>query len=182
MDAGVGLLHRRGVVTVGELHVHQAHRAELAVLHHGAGLLHHLVAGVAVHHTQHAALGLGQGLQLQRFFQTGGQRLFANHVQSGLQGRFADCVVRTVGRGDADHLDAVRAGSLGGEHGLVIAVAAFGRQPQTHAKAAAPRSVQVEGPGAQLHQAVAGGGVAVRVADLAALATADHAPAQGRVE
>ncbi len=68
MDAGVGLLHRRGVVAVGELHMHQPHRAELAVLHHGAGLLHHLVAGVAVHHTQLAALGLGQGLQLQRFF------------------------------------------------------------------------------------------------------------------
>jgi nitrogen-specific signal transduction histidine kinase len=72
----------------------------------------------------------------------------------------------------------IRARGFGGEHGLVIGVTALSRQPQAHAEAATPRCIDIERACAQLHQAVARSSVAVRVADLAALATAHHAPAQ----
>jgi hypothetical protein len=64
----------------------------------------------------------------------------------------------------------------------LFGVAALGGHTQAHAKRPPARSVDVKGAGHQRHQAIALGGIAVGVPDLAAFAAAHHGPAQGSLQ
>ena len=160
-------------------HVDNADLTEIAVFDHLACLLDELMTGVAVGHADNAVFLLGQLYQLVRLLGGEAQRLLADNVQTGFESSLADLVVHTVRRCDGNRLHAVRALGLLGEHGLVIRIAAVRINMQLLAEVLAALRINVERTGNQFKIEVAQCSRAMNVADLAAAAAADHAPANG---
>ena len=162
-----------------EAHVDDADLAEIAIFDHLARLLDELMAGVAVGHADNAVLFLRQLDQLVRLLRGEAQRLFADNVQTGLERRLADLVVHAVRGRDGDCLYTVRALGLLGEHGLIIGIAAVRVNVQLLTEVLAALRINVERAGNQFKVEVAQCSRTMDVADLAATAAADHAPANG---
>jgi hypothetical protein len=83
--------------------------------------------------------------------------------------------VGEIRRADRNRVDAVLAGSLAGDQLLIAAIAAGRVEPFIDRKGAAPLGVNIEGPGNQYPFAVKACGKTMDIADIGALATADHA-------
>ena len=160
-------------------HVDNADLTEIAVFDHLACLLDELMTGVAVGHADNAVFLFGQLYQLVRLLGGEAQRLLADNVQTGFESSLADLVVHTVRRCDGNGLHAVRALGLLGEHGLVVRIAAVRVNVQLLAEVLAALRIDVERTGNQFKIEVAQCSRAMDVADLAAAAAADHAPANG---
>ena len=140
------------------------------------------MAGITVGHADDLTLPLAEGHQFVRLFAAEAQRLFTHHVQPGLQRRPTDGIVSVIRRGNRHGLNTVRAGSLAAKQTLVIGVTACGIDPQLLTELAPAIGINIKGAGQQRKGVIAQGGRAVNIADLAAAAAADHAPAQGAVE
>ena len=162
-----------------ETHVDNADLTEIAVFDHLACLLDELMTGVAVGHADNAVFLLGQLYQLVCLFGSEAQRLLADNVQTGFESSLADLVVHTVRRCDGNGLHAIRALGLLCEHGLVIRIAAVRVNVQLLAEVLAALRIDVERTGNQFEVEVAQCRRAMDVANLAAAAAADHAPANG---
>ena len=88
-----------------------------------------------------------------------------------------------IRRGNRHGLNTVRAGSPAAKQTLVVGVTAIGIHPQLLAELAPAFGINIKAPASSAARAViAQGGRAVNIADLAAAAAADHAPAQARRE
>ena len=87
-----------------------------------------------------------------------------------------------IRRGNRHGLNTVRAGSLAAKQTLVVGVTAIGIHPQLLAELAPAFGINIKGACQQRKGVIAQGGRAVNIADLAAAAAADHAPAQGAIE
>ena len=162
-----------------ETHVDNADLTEIAVFDHLARLLNELMTGVAVGHADNAVLVFCQLYQLVRLLGGEAQRLLADNMQTSFESSLADLVVHTVRRCDGNRLHAVRALGLLCEHGLVIWIAAVRVNVQLLAEVLAALGIDVERTGNQFEVEVAQCSRAMDVADLAAAAAADHAPANG---
>lgn len=97
---GIFLFHRLGVKTVGKLHINDTDIAQQPVGDHLPGLQDQLVAGIAVGHPDNLAPPLAERHQLVSFLAAEAQRLFAHHVQPGLQRGPADGIVGVIWRGN----------------------------------------------------------------------------------
>ena len=97
---GVFLFHRLGVKTVGKLHINDTDITQQPVGDHLPGLQDQLVAGIAVGHPDDLAPPLAERHQLVSFLAAEAQRLFAHHVQPGLQRGPADGIVGVIWRGN----------------------------------------------------------------------------------
>ena len=97
---GVFQLHGLGVKTVGKLHIDDTDVAQQPVGDHLPGLQDQLVAGIAVGHPDNLAPPLAERHQLVSFLAAEAQRLFAHHVQPGLQRGPADGIVGVIWRGN----------------------------------------------------------------------------------
>jgi hypothetical protein len=71
-----------------------------------------------------AAAPADPGHQIERVGERGGERLVADDVEAGIQGRDADRMMAVVGRHHRQHLDAVLARLLGGEQFAPVAIGA----------------------------------------------------------
>ena len=85
-------------------------------MHHLARLADHRISGVVVGQAEDQASTLDDLRQVQRVFQSRGQRLIADDVNSGFKKSFGGSVMQIVGRDDADNLDAVVPLRFGSSH------------------------------------------------------------------
>ena len=177
--AGVILLYRLVMETVGELHIDDADLAQQPLFNHLPRLQNQLMPGIAVGDTDDFALFFAQGHQRIGLFAGKTERFFADHMQSGLQRRAANGVVGVVWRGDGDRFNAVFPRRLFAKQRFVVGVTAPGLHAQLLAKLAPALGVNIKGSGKQGKRSVTQRRRAVNIANLAASAAAHHAPAQG---
>ena len=167
-----------GMVAMGELGHDKADAAKVAARHHGAHVTHQRIAGIAVVHRADPPHGAGGFHQILGLGLGHGHRLFAQHMDPGLEEGFGDFVMGRIGGGDGDKLHPVRAALLAGQHLAPVAVAAVRGEAKALAKVAAGFGVMVKRAGRKGEEPVKAGREAVGRADLAAFAAADHAPVQ----
>jgi hypothetical protein len=120
--AGRISLDQRRVVPLDVGHVDLAHLADLAGLHHRAGLPDHRVGAVVVGKAEHQAGLAHLAHERQRVGEGGRHRLVADHVQPGLESRQRRGGVMGVGRHDRNNVDAIGSGALGRDHRLDVRV------------------------------------------------------------
>ena len=180
--SGVGLFQFDVVGAECEAHVDDTDLAQVAVLDHLAGLLDHLVSGVAVGNADNAVLCLCKSDQFLSLCIGEADGLLADYVEAGFQSCLCDGVVCAVGSSNGDCLDAVFALGFLCEHGLIIGIAAIGIYAQFLAESDASLGIDVKCACDKLEVVVALCGRTMDVADLAALAAADHCPANTVIE
>ena len=182
LSSSIGLFNLVVVAAKCEGHVDHADVAQIAVLNHLASLLNHLMAGVAVGDADNQILLLCQSNQLLAFLGAEAQRLLAYNMDAGFQSRLAHFIVYAVRGSDGNSLNAVLALCFLLEHGLVVRIAAIRINAQLSGKCHAALRIDVECACYQLEVVVAQCCGAMDVADLAALAAADHSPANRMIQ
>ena len=159
------------------LGVYQPDLAQIARRHHSPGLARHGVAAVVVGQRKQAVAGAHAGHQRLRVGQRGGQRLVANHVDSGLQKSLRHGRVQVVGGDDGDRVDAVGPFRLRLRHGAVIAVRAVEGDMQLGGTGAGALGVGRQGAGHQFIAVIHARSDAVHRADESPLPAPHHAQA-----
>ena len=111
--------------------------------------MNHLSTSITVGHANDAILLFCKRNQFFSLFSCKAKRLFTDGMQTGFERGLQDLVMRKVGSRDRDRLNAVRALSFLGKHGLVIGVAALGGNAPVDAEFPAALLVHIERTRAQ---------------------------------
>ena len=128
------------------------------------------------------AARVSKPLQLFGLGAAGGQRLVANHMDTGLEESLRGRGMHVVGRDDCHGLDPVRPVPLACRHGCEIGVDAVRRKADILTRRAAPLRIGGERPGHHLPAVVEPRDHPVRRADEGAAPATDHAEPKPAVQ
>ena len=142
--AGVILLYRLVMETVGELHIDDADLAQQPLFNHLPSLQNQLMPGVAVGDADDFALFFAQGHQRIGLFAGKTERFFTNHMQSGLKRRATNGVVGVIRRGDRNRFNAVFPRRFFAKQGFVVGVTASDVHAQLLAKLAPALCINIK--------------------------------------
>ena len=150
---------------------------------HLAGLLDELMAGIAVCHANDEALAVSQMDEVLCLLRREAERLLADGMEASFEYGLADLVVKTVRHSDRHSLDLIiTALCFFRKHRLIIRIATLRSDAELDAEVLAAFRIDVESTSDEFEGAVAQGGTAMDIADLAAAAAANHSPANRMVE
>ena len=152
--------------------------SEIAPGNHGPHVPDKRIARISVVDRADAARRAGGANDVFALIHRHRHRLFAKHMEPGLEKCLGDLKVRGVRRGDRDKIDPVGTVLFAGEHFTPVAIGAVFSDAETLREGTAGRRIVVERTGDEGEFAIDCRAKTVRGADLAALAASDHSPVQ----
>ena len=172
-----GLFERRGQPVLRILHLHHANRTQLSLRHHLARLPNHGMAGVVMRDSEKEASTVNQFSQIVCIFESRGERLVANHVDTGFKERLRRRVVQMVRSDDRDRIDPVCPRRFGRSHFRKTAIGPIGRDVKIDRRGARTSWIGRQSSSHQFEAIVKPRGNPMHCADETARAAANHAQA-----